>query len=570
MVATAARKFVPPNLDASDISQLQPLYQSLIDRPTTLLGDLEHWLADFSELSAVIDEFGSRRYIDKSCHTDDRKIESAFLNFVENVEPKIKPLHFRLQKKLLDSPALSQLDPDRYGILIRQWKADVEVYRDENVPIETHITKLVNDYDKLCGAMMVEFRGGQYTPQQMAKFQEEPDRETRRLAWEANTQRRLQNRRSMEDIFDQLLPLHQQIARNAAMQDFRQYAWKSKKRFDYTAEDCLRFADAIAAACVPRVAQLNAQRARELGVSTLRPWDLDVDVKGRPALRPFKSDQTDLLFSKTREIFSRLSPQLASDFDQLRIHNNLDLESRKGKQPGGYQCALEESGQPFIFMNAAGLQRDVETLLHEGGHAFHYLAAAAREPIIFLRHAPMEFCEVASMSMELLGSDHLEVFYDEAQAARARRKLMEGIIRFLPWMATIDSFQHWIYTHPGHTSEQRTDCWLSLMDRFGGGIDWSGHESALACRWQQQRHLFHQPFYYIEYGIAQLGAVQLWLKSRHDPRQALANYRAALSLGGKKGLPQLFSAAGINFDFTEKTLRPLMDALSQELQILSD
>ena len=527
--------------------------------------ELEEWLADFSELSAVVDEYGSRRYIDKSCHTDDSGIEAAYLHFVERIEPKIKPLHFQLQKKFLSSPALPQLPGARYQMLSRKWGADVEIFRDANVPLETEVTKLNNDYDKICGAMMISFRGHEYTPQQLARFGEDPDRATRQEAWEANSRRRLEDREKIDELFASLLPIRQSIARNSGLPDYRSYIWKSYKRFDYSPEDCLRFADAIAGTCVPLVADLNRKRAADLGLTTLRPWDLEVDPLGRPALRPFQEDQVPAFISRTREILSRLSPHLAADFDELGAHGNLDLDSRKGKQPGGYQMSLEQSRQPFIFMNAAGLQRDVETLLHEAGHAFHFLAACRNEPLVFLRSAPMEFCEVASMSMELLGSEHLETFYDQDGADRARRKLLEGIVRFLPWMATIDSFQHWIYTHPAHTRSERTQAWLSITSRFSGGVDWTGLETTRESQWQRQLHLFHAPFYYIEYGIAQLGALQLWMKSKQDPRAALDHYRSALALGGTRSLPDLFAAAGINFDFSEKTLRPLMSALEDEL-----
>jgi oligoendopeptidase F len=349
------------------------------------------------------------------------------------------------------------------------------------------------------------------------------------------------------------------------MSDYRAYAWKANKRFDYTPEDCLRFAEAIAQTCVPVVAELDRRRQQDLRFPTLRPWDLAVDPKNRPPLRPFTETETDTFIDKTKSIFQRLSPELASDFETLRARRNLDLQSRKGKQPGGYQCSLEESREPFVFMNAAGLQRDVETLLHEGGHAFHCLAAAG-EPLVFLRSAPMEFCEVASMAMEALGCEHFDVFYSSpADAVRAKRSYLEGVIRFFPWMAIIDSFQHWIYTHPAHTRQQRTSEWLRLLDRFYSRLDWSGHAAAKESLWQRQLHLFHAPFYYVEYGIAQLGALQLWMKARQDPRKAVANYRAALALGGTRPLPELFSAAGIAFDFSDKTLRPLMTALGEEL-----
>jgi oligoendopeptidase F len=568
MVATApARSFVPAKLNVADFSQLERLYRQLLDHPLQTDSQAEQWLRDFSELSSVVDEYGSRRYIDKSCHTDDEQIEKAYLYFVEEIEPKIKPLFFELQKKLLQSPAAASLAGPRHQLLLRKWKADVELFREENVPLETQITRLNNDYDKISGAMTVTFRGNEYTLQQLARFIEEPDRATRQEAWEASNRRRLVDREAIEALFDQILPLRETIARNAGKSDFRAYMWQAYKRFDYTPEDCLKFADAVAETCVPVMRELDRKRREDLGVDRLRPWDLSVDPRNRPPLRPFEESNVSGFVDGVKSIFSRLSPRLADDFESLRTRNNLDLQSRKGKQPGGYQCSLEEAREPFIFMNAAGLQSDVITLLHEGGHAFHCLAARD-EPLVFLRSAPMEFCEVASMSMELLGADHFDVFYPDAEASRAKRVLLEGITRLLPWIATIDSFQHWIYTHPGHTRGQRTTEWLRLLDRFSSQLDWTGHEDARAAYWQRQLHLFHVPFYYIEYGIAQLGALQLWLKSRQDPHRALAGYRAALALGGTRPLPELFAAAGISFDFSPKTLRPLMAALREELDQL--
>ncbi len=570
MSATVApeRRFVPEKIDFENFTEIQPLYDTLLSRPLTNVANLEQWLLDFSELTAAVDEFGARRYIDKSCHTDDPQIEQRYMHFVEQIEPKIKPLFFQLQKKFLTSPALPQLDQKRYAIMIRQWQADVDIFREQNIPLQTESTILVTDYDKISGAMMVQFQGKELTMPQMARFGEQTDRAVRQSAWEASANRRLQDRDANDEIFDKLLVLRQQIAANADLPDCRAYVWKMYKRFDYTPQLCLEFADAIAQTCVPVVKQLDARRKADLKIDSLRPWDLSVDPQNRPPLEPFKEDQVNIFIDKTKEIFQRLSPELADEFESLRRNQNLDLQSRKGKQPGGYQSSLEESKQPFIFMNAAGLQRDVEVLLHEGGHAFHHLATAPVEPLVFLRSAPMEFCEVASMSMEMLGSEHFDVFYNEADAARARKMLIEGIIRFFPWMATIDTFQHWLYTHPSHTRAQRTDQWLSILDRFGGSTDWTGYENIRQSSWQRQLHLYHNPFYYVEYGIAQLGALQLWLKARQDPNRALSNYRAALKLGGTRPLPDLFSAAGIRFDFSQKMLGPLMAAMSEELASL--
>ncbi len=570
MIATAEapnRQFVPKQLDVADWAQIEPLGRRLLERAIGSSAELEKWLLDASELSAVIDEYGSRRYIDKSCHTEDKDIERRFLHYIEQIEPKFKTLSFELQKKYLSCPHRAQLTDQRYTVLTRQWQADVEIFREESVPIETEVTKLVTDYDRICGAMIVNFRGKDYTMQQMARFLEEPDRKTRQEAWELTAQRRLQDREKVERLFERILVLRDKIARNAGFADFRAYTWKALKRFDYTPQDCVEFSETIARTSMPLMDELDRQRAADLGLQRLRPWDLSVDPRNRPPLRPFSDTDIDGFISKTRSIFERLSPQLAQDFDVLRRRNNLDLASRKGKQPGGYQSTLNEVREPFIFMNAAGLHRDVETLLHEGGHAFHALAARD-EPLMFLRHGPMEFNEVASMSMELFGSEHLDVFYSDPDAKRARRVHFEGIIRFFPWMATIDSFQHWIYAHSAHTSEQRTTEWLRLMDRFGSKVDWSGYEEFRAAMWQRQLHLFHVPFYYVEYGIAQLGALQLWRMSQRDPTRALERYRSALKLGGTRPLPELFDAAGIRFDFTQETLKPLMDAVGEQLEQL--
>jgi oligoendopeptidase F len=580
MVATTAagrpypRRFVPNDFDPADWADAQPLYDELVGRGFDSPAALEQWLTDFSELSSVMDEYGSRRYIDKSCHTEDEEIKKRFLHYVEEIEPKIKPIAFELQKKFLASPhaaALGRQDR-RYAMLARNWQADVDIFRDENVPLATEVTKLVTDYDSLFGAMTVQFGGEELTLQQAERYLEEPDRTTRQQAWELIASRRYRDHEAIEGIFDKLLELRARTAANAGLPDYRAYIWRAYKRFDYSPEQCLAFADAIARTVVPLVRELDRSRRRDLGLDALRPWDLAVDPKNRPPLAPFDRRDMGAMVEKTAAIFDRVNSGLAEDFRSLGRRNNLDLDSRKGKQPGGYQANLEEAREPFIFMNAAGLQRDVETLLHEAGHAFHCLAARD-EPLMFLRPAPTEFCEVASMSMELLGADHFDLFYDEADAARARRTHLEHVIKFFPYVATIDSFQHWLYTHPGHTREQRAAEWLRLLDVFGyygSALDWGGYEHLRRVMWQWKLHLFHVPFYYVEYGIAQLGALQLWIKSRQDPHRAVGNYRSALKLGGTRPLPELFTAAGIVFDFSEKTLRPLMDAVGEELSHLPD
>ncbi|MEM1109452.1 MAG: M3 family oligoendopeptidase [Planctomycetota bacterium] len=567
---TKNRHFVAADFDPAEWDQVEPYFKTLLERELDTGEAVEQWLADYSELSAVMSEYGSRRNIDHACHTDDAEIEKAYLHWVENIAPKLAPLGNELKKKYLDAPGLSGLNPDRYDILTREWKASFELFREANVPLSTQVTKLNSEYDKTIGAMLVEYDGKTQTLQQLARYQEETDRAVRQETWELSANRRLKDHEKIDQIFQDMFELREQMAKNADCDNYLDYSWKSWQRFDYTPQDCQDFADAIEAVIMPRVAELDEQRKAALGVETLRPWDGAVDVEGRSPLRPFPEDDPRKMVEGSREIFAKIEPSLADDFATLEFGRNLDLDSRKGKRAGGFQASLSEVKEPFIFMNAAGTQRDVDTMLHEAGHAFHYMWASRAEPLTFMQHAPIEFCEVASMSMELMGCDHYGVFYDaEEEAARAKRKQLEGIIRFFPWMATIDLFQHWLYTHPGHGIAERTEAWKEISGRFTSPVlDYSGYDDAVAHRWHAQLHLFHIPFYYVEYGIAQLGALQLWLKYKNDPKSALQGYRDGLTLGGTKPLPQLFEGAGIKFDFTKDTLGPLIDAVAEELEAL--
>jgi oligoendopeptidase F len=375
----------------------------------------------------------------------------------------------------------------------------------------------------------------------------------------------LQEAGKFEEFFGQLVKVREQIAKNAGFPNYRDYAFRKLCRFDYTPEDCARFHAAVEADIMPVVRELQATRRRQLGIKALRPWDLAVDPLNRPPLRPF--EQVEQMVSRTQSIFSKLDPELNADFSRMQSLRLLDLANRKGKAPGGYQSTLAEARVPFIFMNAVGVQRDVETILHEAGHAFHALAAR-EEDLYAYRSAPIEFCEVASMSMELLGNEFLETFYTTPEANRARRTHLEGIVNVFPWIATVDAFQHWIYTHPGHTRAERTAAWLDLMTRFGGDVDWSGFEAARANLWHRQLHIFIHAFYYIEYGIAQLGALRVWANSKQDKAAALKHYKEALGLGGSRPLPELFEAAGCKFEFNRATMAPLIQLVQRELQAL--
>ncbi len=584
------RAFVPATIDLGDWAQLAPLFDALETRAPQCdsATALERWLLDWSELNAALDEEAAKLYIAMSCHTDNADAEKAYLHFVENIEPHVKPRQFALAKIYIAHPSREELlgigtpisesarlapgataEPIRrsalrlrYAVFDRDTKNQVELFRPENVALETEEAKASQQYQKLSGALTVQFRGEEKTLVQMGRYLEEPDRALRQEAWELVANRRLQEADKFEDIFDQLIALRQQIAQNAGFGNYRDYAFRMRGRFDYTAADCEKFHDAVEKEIIPIVRELQADRRGKLRVEKLRPWDSAVDPLNRPPLKPFT--EVGEMVARTQNIFNRLDGELAGGFQKMQDLRLLDLANRKGKAPGGYQSTLAEARLPFIFMNAVGLQRDVETILHEAGHAFHALATRA-ENLHAYRSAPIEFCEVASMSMELLGNEFIEEFYAAPEAARARRTHLEGVVGVFPWIATVDAFQHWIYTHPGHTRAERSTAWLALMDRFGGDVDWTGFEKSRAHSWHRQLHIFQYPFYYIEYGIAQLGALQVWANSKRDKVKALRDYKNSLALGGSRPLPELFAAAGCQFEFSAKTIQPLAKLLREEL-----
>jgi oligoendopeptidase F len=563
-----ARRFVPARINLGEWKEIQPLFDRLEQQAGELksVADLERWILDWSELSAAIDEESSRRHIAMTCHTEDAGIEKAYLHFIEHVEPELKPRQHRLCELYLRHPLRSQLPQPRYQVFDRDTALRVELFRQENVPLETEESKLGQQYQKLSGSLTVNFQGRERTLPQMAPFLEEQDRSVRQQAWELVAARRLQERDAFESQFEGLLGLREQMARNAGFANYRDYAFRLRGRFDYTPEHCVRFHDAVESEVMPVLRELQARRREQLKVPALRPWDLAVDPFNRPPLKPFQ--EVDRLVSSSQRIFDQLSPALAGGFRLMQERRLLDLQNRKGKAPGGYQSTLSEARLPFIFMNAVGVQRDVETMLHEAGHAFHALATQ-QEELYAYRGAPIEFCEVASMSMELLGNEFLEEFYSPADAQRARRDHLEGILKILPWIATVDAFQHWIYTHPAHSRAERTQAWVDLMQRFGDAVDWSGHEAVRANLWHRQLHIFLYPFYYIEYGIAQLGALQVWANSKRDKPGALKAYLEGLGLGGSRPLPALFEAAGCRFEFSRQTIAPLVQLVRTEMAKLA-
>ncbi len=558
-MATRPTGFVPIDLSATQWDRVEGLVRALLERPVRSGAEFEAWIIDRGELEAACSETQENLYIAMTCDTEDAAAQDAYTRFIETITPKMRERFFELDRRQADLARSIRLDPDRYGVLERSVEADVSIYRAENVPLLTELDKSAQAYQKIIGAMSVRFDGEERPLPRMAPYQESTDRPVRESAWRAVAERRRRDREAIDALYDEQIKTRDRVARNAGHADFASYMFTRLRRFDYTREDCRRFHDAIERHVVPLLRREHAKRREAMRLDSLRPWDLAVDPLGCAPLRPFKDGGE--LQRKCVAAFEKLDLRLARMLASLGDGTNtkgpadgacLDLDSRKGKAPGGYQTMRERTHKPFIFMNAAGLHNDVATLAHEAGHAFHSMVCI-NEPILAYRTAPIEFCEVASMSAELLTMPHWgggDGFYpSDADHARAKRQQMMRSIDILPWIAQIDAFQLWVYEHPTHSREERTRAWLALDDRFAGGTDWGGLEVYRETSWQRQLHLFTVPLYYVEYGIAQLGALQMWaIAQERGEAAAIEGYLRGISLGGSRPLPQLFEAAGLRFD----------------------
>jgi oligoendopeptidase F len=563
---TFPRAWLPEGVELKTWEQIEPWYRNLLAMQVEAPEQLKAWLTAAGELNAAVGQEGTARYVAMTCQTDDPAREAAYLEFVRDIEPKLKPYLNQVRNKFLDAPGRAGLPADRFHVFVRSQENRRSLYREANIPRETRLAELEQQYQKAIGAMTVQFQGQERTLVQLSPFLESTDRDVRREAWTLAAGRRLADRDLLDGLFDEMRALRLEIAREAGFDDYVAYAYKNRERFDYGPEQAYQFHDAIEKAVVPLASAIHRERKERLGVDSLRPWDLATDPLGRPPLKPFAD--VDRLAEGCEAIFREVDPELGAQFAFMRQRGLLDLANRKGKAPGGYQTTYEADRLPFIFMNAVGVDGDVRTLLHEGGHAFHTLASRG-EPLSAYRESPLEFCEVASMTMELFGAGAKDPFYDAADSERSHRKLLEEIVTILPWIATVDAFQHWIYNHPDHSRDDRRAAWRGLVARFGGDVDWSGLEDARDHSWHKQLHIFLYPFYYIEYGVAQLGALQIWKRSLTDRAGAVASYREALAIGGARPLPQLFEAAGARFAFDRETIAPLMDAVGEELSRLA-
>ena len=562
-------KAIPESPDAfkeAAWEDVLPYYQELASRPLDA-GNVEEWLGDWSRFESLLSEASALASFAYTCDTSDPDRESAQLRFGTQISPKAQEQRVGLQERLV------KLDYVRPGLesVVERFRNQMRIFNEANVPLAAELSRLTTEWSKLIGAMTVEWDGVEKTPSQLLPYLESNDGEVRERAFKLRAKPYTEKRDVIAGIFDRMRDLRQQTAKNAGFANFRDYAHQEKNRFAYSPEDCIRFHEAVEEAILPAVERLYERRRKQMKLDRLRPWDAWVDPLGRPALKPFADIAT--FIDRAASVFGHVDQDFRRYYETMVDAKLLDLENRKGKAPGAYSQSLSFRKQPLIFMNAVGVDDDVRTLLHESGHAFHSFEAA-RQPLLFQRHPGSEMAEVASMSMELLAAPFIDKqsggYYSPDDQRRSRTDLLEGIVLFFPHCASVDAFQHWIYTDDaGRDADARDVKWLELRRRFeGDAIDWSGLDEQRIARWYQQPHFFSSPFYYIEYGIAQLGALQVWRNSLENPKEAVRQYREALALGATRSLPELFKAAGARLIFDSAGMRELITLVEEEISTL--
>ena len=557
------RTFVKPDFTVTTWELLKPYFTGLQERPIVSAGELETWLKDYSELSAVVSENMAWRYIKMTCDTANTELRDSYNDFVQNIEPHMAPLSNALNKKIISTEFKAGLTETGYDIYLRGIKNSIDLFREANIPLNTQLQELEQQFGEINGAQSIEQNGEKMTLQKAGIFLKDLDRSVREAVYQKIQTRRAEDEQALNDLFSKLIGLRHQVALNAGFENYRDYKHQALGRFDYSVQDCLNFHEAVKQHAVPLLNAHDKKRQLKLKLEDYRPWDTAVDEEALPPLKPFDGAQE--LIEKTIACFDKVDPFFGECIKIMQNMDRLDLESRLGKAPGGYQYPLYETDVPFIFMNSVGLHRDLVTMVHEGGHAVHSFLDKDLDLVDF-KSPPSEVAELASMSMELMSMEHWDLFFKtEEELKRAKRQQLEGVMDTLPWIAAIDKFQHWIYLNPTHSVAQRYEAWLGIIADFGSSvINYKGLENNLARRWQVQLHLFEVPFYYIEYGFAQLGAIAVWRNYKRDPKKGVENYKKALSLGYTKSIPKIYEAAGIKFDFSPAYIKELMSFVKEE------
>ncbi len=562
-----SRQFLPSDFSLSTWESVKPYFDELSEVAIHSATDLRAFCGQRSELESYLSENFAWRYIKMSCDNQNEDLQAHYSQFVNDIMPAASMYEDVWNKKVMDSPYVDELTETGFSIMFRGLKKAIEIFREENIPLFTELQNLQTQYGNLTGGLMVNIDGEEKTLQQASALLESTDRSLREKVYFLMTSQRLSLKKELNELFNELIQRRHQVAQQSGFANFRDYSFASLGRFDYSPADCFEFHDAVATTLAPILNDLASKRKAALGLDQLRPWDKAVDPHGRKPLRPFETGQE--LLEKTIQVFTNLDPFLGDCLKEMVTLDRFDLDSRKGKNPGGYNYPLEETGFPFIFMNAAGQVRDMVTLLHEGGHAVHSILTKDL-PLNTFRNFPSEVAELASMSMELITMDEWDSYFgNPEEAKRAKIKHLEDILETLPWVATIDAFQHWIYENPAHSLAEREAQWLEILNRFSDHItDWAGLEEIKGHIWQKQLHLFEVPFYYIEYAIAQLGALAVWRNYCENPTQALQQYLDALSLGYTVPIREIYAKAGIEFNFSQGYIAELMDFLMEKIKKL--
>ena len=562
-----SRNFLPKDFSVANWNSVEPYLTELRDRNIESFEEFEKWIKDRSEIESVISEDERWRYMRTTIDTTDKKAEEDLSFFYEQIKPHLKKINFELNQKFIESPYLSQLDQDKYFNYIREIQRRLELFNEENIELFKEQDKKQNEYGSITGLWTVEVNGEELTFQQAQILLKKQDRAIREEVWKKINARKTQDADKLDELLSELIQIRHKIAKNAGYDNYRDYKFADLCRFDYTPEDCFEFHRSIAEEVVPIVNELQKERKQELGLDALRPWDTTVDTSGKPPMKPV--DSSEELIQKTKQIFDLIDPYFGNCIQQMNDRDFFDLDSRIGKAPGGYNMTLPETGMPFIFMNSANSEGDVRVMMHEGGHAIHTFLSHPLE-INGFKDYPSEVAELASMSMELMSMDHWNVFYsDDEELRRAKRSQLIGVLSGLPAIARGDAFQHWLYTNPDHTIEERRAYWLELEKELGGSvIDWSGFENDRSIYWQRILHFYEVPFYFIEYAMAQLGAVAVWMNFQQDRSKAIQQYKDALKLGYTSTIPEIYNTAGIKFDFSKEYVRHLAEFVHDEIKRL--
>ena len=562
------RKFVDESLLIDDWKKIEIYFKSLLEREINSVEELEQWMLNRSELESVLEEDQAWRYIKMNIDTTDEKLAKDFAFWIQEISPKVAPFSHQLNVKLNASPFLKELNQEKYRIYLRGLQKAIEIFRDENIPLMVEMETKQQEYGAIAAKMSVEIDGEKMTMQKAAQYLKNTNRKKREEVFNIINNRRLKDVDALDQLYDDLIALRQQIAKNAGFDNYRDYKFAAMGRFDYTAKDCYAFHDSIAKEIVPIIESFDSERMQKMGLDNYKPWDTSVDASGKAPLNPFHGGND--LIDKSIRCFERLRPYYGECLSTMKAMKHLDLESKDGKAPGGFNYPLYEIGVPFIYMNAVGSQRDLVTMVHEGGHAIHSFLSRDLALADF-KSVPSEVAELASMSMELLSMDNWDEFYDDQeQLKRAKKEQMQKVLEGLPWIAAIDKFQQWIYTTP-HTADERRTEWLKIMSELSSSVvNWEGHSEAHLNIWQRQLHLYEVPFYYIEYGMAQLGAIAMWRSYKQLGQKALDNYDAALKLGYTKSIGELYQAAGIEFNFSQEYVKELADFIKGELAKMND